>query len=375
MTDRTDSPSRGGRVRRWLIPVGLSLALGVAVGAAAVRVLTPPPEITGSRALGTAVVSPGEVGSTISLGAQATWPTAGVVTNLAEGVVTSINLKSGKTLTRPQRIFSVDERPVFVASGAVPAYRAIDATCSGRDVAQLQKMLNQLGFAVGPADGRGDATLTSSVKRWQRSVGYPADGVVRLGDLLFVPKLPVRLALANAASGAVENRDPAAAEPTLAVGRRLSGGEVVLNRLAANPRVTVTTAKEQAAFLRTKMPVTLHHEDHSWPGEITRMEVINDELVLRLAKRNGKPMCGKDCSVLPADRATVMSADFEVVKAVKGASVPVGAIQTRADGSAYVVTAEGLEQSVKVLAGDSGVAIIEGVPEGTRVGLFSNGPR
>jgi hypothetical protein len=197
-------------VRNRALLAVAALAVGVLVGAAAVKVLTPPAEITADRPLSTAVVTFGEVGSTVTLAAGARWPTAGSLTNLAVGMVTEVDLKPGETVSKPKRVYRVDERPVFLAAGKVPAFRDISSATRGRDVAELQRMLNELGFAAGQADGRGSARLTAAIKRWQRDAGFPVDGVMHSGDVIFAPKLPSRLALSTpSADGQSRERSPA----------------------------------------------------------------------------------------------------------------------------------------------------------------------
>ena len=384
MTDdirsRTDSdprPQPGRRIHRRRNPLLLlvaALVVGALIGAAAVKVLSPPPQITADRPLSTAVVTAGEVGSFVPLAASAQWPTAGALTNLAQGVVTEVDLKPGQTISKPQRVYRVDERPVFLAAGSVPAFRDISGATKGRDVAQLQRLLNALGFAAGNADGTGDSRLTRAIERWQRVSGFPADGVVHGADIIFTPKLPTRLAVAMPdanAAGALTGSSP----PVLRIGARLQGGEAVLERLTTDPQITVTTSKEQAAQFPAGTSVIVRFGSKSWRGRVSRVDQVSDQLVLYLANEKGTAICRPTCSGLAVGGSSVLYADIEVVKAAKGLSVPAVAIQTGPDGSAFVVTDDGTEHPVTIVAGDSGVVIVTGLPEGARVRLSSDAPR
>lgn len=310
----------------------------------------------------------------VTLAAGARWPTTGSLTNLAVGVVTEVDVKPGDTVSKPRRVYRVNERPVFLAAGTVPAFRDISSTTRGRDVAEVQRMLNELGFAAGPPDGRGSARLTAAIKRWQRTAGFPIDGVIRLGDVIFAPTLPTRLAL-SAPTADGQDTQTGSSTPTLRTGVRLQGGEAVFERLSSDPQVTVTTAKDQAAQFPVGTSVTARFGTRSWRGRIDRVEVVSDQLVLSLTNQKGKAICRPHCSDLAVDGSSVLYADIETVKAATGLSLPAAAIQTKADGTAFVVTADGAERPVTVIAGDSGVVIVEGVSEGTHVRLNSDGAR
>jgi peptidoglycan hydrolase-like protein with peptidoglycan-binding domain len=373
----TDGPPPGRRPRArptWALLAVAALLLGALIGAAAVKVLSPPAEITADRPLSTAVVTPGEVGSTVTLAAGAQWSAAGSLTNLAVGVVTEVYVHPGQTVGKPKRVYRVNERPVFLAAGKVPAFRDISNTTRGRDVAELQRMLNTLGFEAGRADGRGGAGLSAAIKRWQRASGFPVDGVMHSGDVIFTPSLPVMLALSTPSADTQDSQN-ASVPPTLRVGVRLQGGEAVFDRLTDDPQISVTTAKEQAAQFPEGTPVTARFGSKTWPGRISRVDTVSDQLVLHLTNEEGQAICSPDCSGLAVDGSSVLYADLEVVKAAKGLSVPSTALQTKADGSAFVVTDDGVEHPVTVVAGDSGVVIVTGVAEGARVRLFSDAPR
>jgi peptidoglycan hydrolase-like protein with peptidoglycan-binding domain len=94
----------------------------------------------------------------------------------------------GTIIALGDALFRVDNRPTVLLRGEIPAYRAMASGDDGVDVAQLQESLIDLGFApddlaIGEFD---DATL-KAVVAWQLSNGAHPDGVVNLGEVVFLP--------------------------------------------------------------------------------------------------------------------------------------------------------------------------------------------
>jgi membrane fusion protein, multidrug efflux system len=96
----------------------------------------------------------------------------------------------GSTIRRGDPLYEVDERPVSLMFGDLPAYRTLSSGLEGRDVRQLQRNLLALGFDGGgdlEADGEFDADTAEAVRDWQKDLGLDRTGVVELGDLMFAP--------------------------------------------------------------------------------------------------------------------------------------------------------------------------------------------
>jgi peptidoglycan hydrolase-like protein with peptidoglycan-binding domain len=131
----------------------------------------------------------------------------------AAGVVTWLP-KPGSVVTRGGTLFRADDRPVSLFYGSTPMFRDIGtAGMVGRDVRVLADNLRALGYRIGAQPDAGtrvtlpgagdpkdnqvvltgrDAVFTPSlrdaVRRWQQHAGFrPADGVVKLGDVLVLP--------------------------------------------------------------------------------------------------------------------------------------------------------------------------------------------
>jgi hypothetical protein len=91
-------------------------------------------------------------------------------------------------------LYRVDDRPVLLLCGPIPAYRALRVGDAGRDVRQLNRNLRVRGGAFTARTARALAAL-------QRRTGARVTGVLALGDAVFLPE-PVRIAKVIARLGA-----------------------------------------------------------------------------------------------------------------------------------------------------------------------------
>jgi hypothetical protein len=85
-------------------------------------------------------------------------------------------------------LYRVDDKPVLLLCGTVPAYRALHVGDAGQDVRQLNRNLH--------VRGAGDAFTTNTenaLEALQRRKGVPVTGALVLGDAVFLPEA-VRIA-------------------------------------------------------------------------------------------------------------------------------------------------------------------------------------
>jgi peptidoglycan hydrolase-like protein with peptidoglycan-binding domain len=97
----------------------------------------------------------------------------------------------GAVIGRGETLFRVDDLPVVLMYGAVPAYRALKVGISeGPDVTELNENLIDLGYDPGRVinddDRFGEATA-AAVRRWQKAEGLAQTGEVGLGRVIFAP--------------------------------------------------------------------------------------------------------------------------------------------------------------------------------------------
>ncbi|MCU7724961.1 HlyD family efflux transporter periplasmic adaptor subunit [Actinoplanes sp. KI2] len=138
----------------------------------------------------------------------------------AAGVVTWLP-RAGSVVARGGTLFRVNDRPVTLFYGSTPMFRDLGPVgVVGRDVRVLANNLRALGYRIGeqPAAGRvvgagaarvrvtrDDAVFTEALKaavqrwQWDRRI-QPADGVLKVGDVLVLPGR-VRVGAAGAKLG------------------------------------------------------------------------------------------------------------------------------------------------------------------------------
>jgi peptidoglycan hydrolase-like protein with peptidoglycan-binding domain len=120
------------------------------------------------------------------------------VVNRAGGVYTGLP-EAGDRVGCGGVLYRVNDRPVVLLCGTVPAYRALRVGVRGPDVRQLNRNLHRLGC---DADARvridpGDNAFTSETERalgvLQRNKGVGVTGGLAIGDAVFLP-VAVRIA-------------------------------------------------------------------------------------------------------------------------------------------------------------------------------------
>jgi hypothetical protein len=97
----------------------------------------------------------------------------------------------GAVIARGGALWRIDDLPVVLMYGSVPAYRVLKQGVSdGPDVTELNENLIDLGFdpygAITDDESFGEATA-AAVKRWQKTDGLPETGEVELGRVVFAP--------------------------------------------------------------------------------------------------------------------------------------------------------------------------------------------
>lgn len=106
----------------------------------------------------------------------------GIITRLPDA---GDDLHSGETL------LAINEQPVVLLNGPVPAWRDLEAGITdGIDVQQLEAALLALGYGKpgsGYPDTHWSATTTEVVKQFQAKAGAVTDGVLSLGEVVFTP--------------------------------------------------------------------------------------------------------------------------------------------------------------------------------------------
>ena len=118
------------------------------------------------------------------------------VINQAHGTYTELP-DDGDKVDCGDVLYRVDENPVLLLCGSVPAYRPLHSGDVGEDVRQLNQNLHTLGYAAGfDVDPDGNAFTEETEMALvvlQRGKGLDVTGALAIGDAVFLPE-SVRIA-------------------------------------------------------------------------------------------------------------------------------------------------------------------------------------
>jgi peptidoglycan hydrolase-like protein with peptidoglycan-binding domain len=146
----------------------------------------------------TARVERGELSSMVSLDGTLTYrarsdgsPYSAI--NRASGTYTELPA-GGAKVDCGDAFYRVDDDPVLLLCGAVPAYRDLDEGDQGQDVRQLNRNLHQLGYdADAGVDVDPDANdftweTEEALERLQDDKGFDETGALDIDDVIFLPE-------------------------------------------------------------------------------------------------------------------------------------------------------------------------------------------
>jgi peptidoglycan hydrolase-like protein with peptidoglycan-binding domain len=275
---------------------GVVVMLGAGHPTAAARAL----------AADTVKVEKGELSAMVSGGGTLTYRARSdgspyLVINRARGVYTSLP-DSGDEVGCGGVLYRVDDRPVVLLCGTVPAYRALHVGLKGRDVRQFNRNLHQLGYdadahvRIDPRDSAFTSTTEQALRVLQRKMGVGVTGGLAIDDAVFLP-VAVRIAKVtgqvggSAAPGALVlsttsdmlqvqvNLDPSQ-QGGVRKGDRaqitLPGNTPVMGRVAGFGRVAQTPAGQGSTAADATIPTFISLDDPAKAGGLDEAPVEVD---------------------------------------------------------------------------------------------------
>jgi peptidoglycan hydrolase-like protein with peptidoglycan-binding domain len=294
-----------------------------------------------------------EYGSEITLNCRL----AGTVTGLAD---------TGSTVARGETLYEVDESPVLLLYGSVPAYRTMSPDTEGADVRQLERNLAKLGYEGFTVDKSYTDATAAAVEQWQEDLGWPATGTVELGQIVF---------------GSGELR---VGSHDAAVGDALQPGSPVLTLTGNQPVATVQLEVEDQALAEEGAPVSVVLPDgSSQDGEVSDVETVVVTSDDAPPGEEGEQETMLEVTVSLADPDAAAGYDQASVEVQFVAderedvlTVPVEALLALREGGYGVEVVEG--SATRIVAVDTGLfaqgrveVTGEGLTEGTTVGMPS----
>jgi peptidoglycan hydrolase-like protein with peptidoglycan-binding domain len=193
----------GARRRRTTSTVILVVVVIAAVLAVLVIRGTAAPDSTAAPAvpMSTDAVTTGDMVSATNARATLHYAQEAPLLAAPGGVVTALPTV-GSVIAAGGTLYRVDNRPVVLLRGTLPAWRAFETGMSvGEDVRQLEQNLAALGVFRGPVDATFTAATAAAISSWQKSLGVERTGRLDRGAILFSDH-DLRVAHATAALGA-----------------------------------------------------------------------------------------------------------------------------------------------------------------------------
>ena len=349
----------------------------------------------------TAEITRTDLATTLSLDGKLGYGNERAVKGNAEGAVTWLP-KSGRTMTRGDQLFRVDDQPVMLFYGRTPLFRQLGTTgLVGRDVKVVADNLQALGYSIGvqpsvgssvrqhpaaagpsaersdtpktpetpsptatgsastdptwikvrPGDGVLTSSLRAAIKRWQRQIGATPNGILEPGTVIVQPQA-IRIGSVTAQLG-----DPADS-PLISVTRTtkvvtVSVKATEMESVRGTKTVTVTLPSGKTARGRV--------------GNISRVVATPDgqdqEPVSNATIALNRPSVVKNLDSAPVQVQFTAEARKNVL------AVPVGALLALSEGG-YAVQPKGgslLPVTVGLFAKGMVEVSGDGVTEGTTV--------
>ena len=110
-------------------------------------------------------------------------------------------------------LYRVDDDPVLLLCGTVPAYRDLDEGDAGKDVRQLNRNLHELGYDADAGENEFTWETEDALEELQNDRGSSETGALGVDDAVFLPR-PVRIAKVTGKLGGSASPGAAVAEVT-----------------------------------------------------------------------------------------------------------------------------------------------------------------
>ena len=189
---------------RWMLGGTGALLVAATVGAFVLADAEHSTSAAHASTASTAMVERGTLSTMISLNGIVTYrarPDGSpyVVINQARGIYTALP-DAGDQVACGDVLYRVDDHPVLLLCGTVPAYRDLHEGDVGNDVLELNANLHQIGGDAGMAVDQNDNQFTErtqhALEALQRDKGLDVTGQLHLGDAVVLPGA-VRIATVN----------------------------------------------------------------------------------------------------------------------------------------------------------------------------------
>jgi peptidoglycan hydrolase-like protein with peptidoglycan-binding domain len=181
----------------WVLAGAAVLVAAAAGGVIIVSSATRATQAAQEPPANTAKVTRGKLSAMLSLGGTLTYRARSdgspySVVNQALGTYTELP-ENGDKVVCGDVLYRVDNKPVLLLCGTLPAYRDLYFGDVGNDVAQLNRNLHTLGYDanagvdINPADNAFNDKTVRAFQLLQRDKGWRVTGYLAIGDAVFLP--------------------------------------------------------------------------------------------------------------------------------------------------------------------------------------------
>ncbi|GAF47552.1 peptidoglycan-binding domain-containing protein [Rhodococcus wratislaviensis] len=188
---RAEHSPHPSRRRRVFVALGLLLTVALIAGGAfwvySVNASATDDDSTGHTFSGnTGEITMGDLQGNTTVTGTLKFSNSRSIQAGTDGTVTTLP-EPGSVLTRGDRLYSIDNVPSFLMSGALPAWRDfVSGMDNGPDVKQLEQNLHDVGNFTEEPDDQFRWATTEAVMKWQEANGQPRTGSLPLGSVVFV---------------------------------------------------------------------------------------------------------------------------------------------------------------------------------------------
>jgi peptidoglycan hydrolase-like protein with peptidoglycan-binding domain len=183
--------------RKTWVPAGAALLVALTGTVVVVSGATEATPAAQEPAANTVKVERGELSAMVSLDGTLTYrarsdgsPYSAI--NQASGIYTELPV-AGDKVDCGDVFYRVDDHPVLLLCGAVPAYRDVDSGDEGKDVRQLNRNLHKLGYDADPDDSSFTWKTEEALEKLEADKGLDETGALDIDDAVFLPG-PARIA-------------------------------------------------------------------------------------------------------------------------------------------------------------------------------------
>lgn len=250
------------------------------------------------------------------------------------GTVTAL-AAAGSVVSRGRALYRIDNDPVVLLYGSLPAYRTLSAGDDGKDVQQFEKNLWALGYRGFTVDKSYTSATADAVREWQEDLGLSETGTVDPARIVY-------------AAGKVRVKSRAAAP-----GDVVQPGTALLTTTGTGRVATVSLDVSQERLARKGAPVTVTLPD----GKEVKGRIQDVEPVVTPGEGQQEASTTFDVTVGgfssgALDQAAV-SVEFTAAEREDVLTVPVAALLALAEGGYGVEIVEGT--ATRIVAVETGM--------------------